>query len=96
MPNSGTFSVKNIGPETVTHVTVTISNQTFTFKAVQPTAIIIQSYNVTGDSGFVVSAQTHSGKTITAADGYVTNGMDFKHDIIIDADAIKIVDVTGQ
>lgn len=88
--------MKNIGPETVTHVTVTISNQTFIFKAVQPTAIITQSYNVTGDSGFVVSAQMHSGKTITAADGYVTNGMDFKHDIIIDGNSIKIVDLTTQ
>jgi hypothetical protein len=91
LPNTGKFSIMNKSTETITDVSVTICHQTYKFKTLQPAASITQSYEVTGDSNFTVSAQTQSGNTITASDGYVTNGMDFRHEIIVDQQSIKVV-----
>ncbi len=92
----GSYSIKNVGTEAISNVTVTICHQTYTFKNVLPGAVRTKSYSTRGDSHFEVSAQTASGKTISASGGYVTSGMRFKHDIIIDNQSIKIIDVINR
>ena len=94
LPNSGVFSFNNDTAEIIETASVSICHQTFTFKDVKPRSTITQSYKITGDSSFEVSIKTASGKTTAAADGYVTNGMDFQHNIIFTDQSVKIIDMT--
>lgn len=88
--NQGRFWLQNNTQETITHATVSICGQTFQFDAVAPTTRLSKTYKITGDGSFIVSVTTLSGKTLKAEDGYVTNGMDFEHEIAIDSNSIKI------
>lgn len=81
--HEGQFSILNRSTDQIERVSVTVCNQTIEIQKVEPGRSVTGKYKVTSDSHFVVLIQFSSGRTLSKEGGYVTNGMDFKHEIVV-------------
>lgn len=90
--NSGSFSLVNRTNEPITRATVTVCGQTIELKDIKPAKSAVGSYKVTSDSHYTVHIEFLSGKKLDKETGYVTNGMDFRHEITV---TDRDIEVTG-
>jgi len=88
----GNFLVINKAKEPIARASVTVCGQTIEMKDIQPTKSAQGSYKVKSDSHFTVIVEFESGKKLQKEVGYVTNGLDFQHEIIITDADIEIAD----
>jgi hypothetical protein len=90
--NNGNFSLANNTHEPIARATVAICGQAIELKDIQPNNSAIGSYKVRSDSHYVIQIEFQSGKKLQKQTGYVTNGMDFDHKIVVSESDIAIVD----
>ena len=91
-PNKGSFSLINNANEPIARASVTICSQTIEFKGIQPNKSAAGSYEVRSDSHYEIRIEFQSGKKLQKETGYVTNGMDFQHEISVTNSDIAITD----
>ena len=89
--NKGSFLLINKAKEPISQGEVTICGQTIEFKLTQPGKIKSGVYKVTSDSHFDIRIEFQSGKKLRKELGYVTNGFDFYHEIIVTDEDIKLM-----
>ncbi len=90
--NKGQFSLKNNASETISFASITICNQTIKLMNIQPGENVSGSYDVKSDSHYTIKIELQSGKSFLKEIGYVTNGMDFQHEILVTNSSIEIID----
>jgi hypothetical protein len=90
--NKGSFLVVNNAQEPISRGIVTVCGQTMEFKNLLPTKSVPGSYLVKSDSHYDISIEFQSGKKLKREIGYVTNGMDFHHEIVVTDIDITIAD----
>jgi len=78
--SKGSFSLVNKTKEPIARASVTICGQTIELKDIQPNTSAVGSYEFL------------SGKTLQKETGYVTNGVDFQHEIVVADSDIEITD----
>lgn len=88
--NYGEFLLVNNSSEEIAHIDVLICGQTIKLRDIKPTESANGSFKVTSDSHYVVQVEFRSGKTLVGEDGYVTNGMNFRHKISVTDTEIKV------
>lgn len=81
--NKGNFLLVNKASEPITIGLVTVCGQTILFKNIQPSKSVSGSYEVKSDSHYDIKIEFKSGKKLGKEIGYVTNGFDFSHEIIV-------------
>ena len=90
--SKGSFSLVNKTKEPIARASVTICGQTIELKDIQPNASTVGSYEVKFDSHYTIQVEFQSGKTLQKETGYVTNGVDFTHEIVVADSDIEITD----
>jgi hypothetical protein len=73
---------------------VTICGQTIELKGLEPGASTTGQYRVTSDSHFSIDIIFKSGKKLHKDDGYVTNGVEYKHQIVVTESGITLTPLT--
>ena len=86
----GRFSVVNQSSELLDSVSITICGQNFEFSKMPPAASAKAQYRVTTDSDFSVLVVFDSGRTLRREVGYVTNGVEYNHAIVITDSEVKL------
>ncbi len=94
--NTGTFVLINKANESIAQASVTVCGQTINMKDIPPTKSGQGSYEVKSDSHYDVIVEFESGKKLQKPLGYVTNGMNFHHEIIVTDEDIGIEDERGK
>ena len=89
--NKGGFLLINKAKEPITQALVTVCGQTIELRDVQPGKSGAGSYEVKSDSHYDVRIEFQSGKKLQKGVGYVTNGLDFHHEIVITDTNIEMV-----
>ena len=87
----GRFTVANRATEPIKQIVVTICGQTIALGPIDPQRTAVGAYNVTSDSHFVIDLTFVSGKTLHKEDGYVTNGVAYRHEIVVKNSEITLV-----
>lgn len=90
--NKGSFSLINKANEPIVSASVTICGQTIQLRDIQPSKSAAGSYYVKSDSHYTIEVEFQSGKKLRKETGYVTNGMDFQHEIAVTESDIEITD----
>lgn len=90
--NKGNFLLINKTIEPISQALVTVCGQTIELRDVQPGKSAAGSYEVKSDSHYNVRIKFQSGKQLQKGVGYVTNGLDFDHKIVITDTNIEMVD----
>lgn len=91
--NNGSFWLINKAKEPIARASVAICGQTIQLKDIEPNKSAAGSYTVKSDSHYVIQVEFQSGKKLQKETGYVTNGVDFKHEITVtDSD----IEITGS
>jgi hypothetical protein len=90
--NEGKFLLINKATAPIARATVEICGQKIELKDIQPGKSAPGSYSVKSDSHYVINVEFSSGKKLQKEDGYVTNGMDFQHEISVSDAGIEISD----
>lgn len=94
--NKGNFSLVNKSNESITHASVTICGKKIEFTNIQPGESESGSYDVKSDSHYTIEIEFQSGKKLREETGYVTNGMDFQHVIMVDSSNVEISDSVAK
>lgn len=88
----GNFSLINKAKEPIARALVTICGQTIELRNIDPSNSAAGSYHVKSDSHYTIEVEFQSGKKLRKETGYVTNGMDFQHEISVTGSDIEITD----
>lgn len=94
--NKGSFVLVNKAKETIARAVVIVCEQTIEFQAIQPTTSRSASYKVQSDSHYDVKVEFGSGKRLHKEIGYLTNGVDFHHEMIVTDNDIDISDINNS
>lgn len=90
--NKGSFLLLNKSKESIARALVTVCGQTIELKSIKPTNSASGSYEVKSDSHYDVRVEFDSGRKLRKEIGYVTNGLDFNHEIVVTDTDIEITD----
>ncbi len=90
--NKGDFTLVNRADEPIARASVTICGQKIELVNIQPGESASGSYDVKSDSHYTITLEFQSGKIMREEVGYVTNGMDFQHEITVTSSTIEITD----
>lgn len=88
---TGTFSISNRAGEPIVRAVVEVCGQAIELDHIPTGSMAAGSYEVRGDSHVVVDVTFRSGRRLRKADGYVTNGMSFHHDIVVTDSSVAVV-----
>ena len=88
--HSGSFALVNHASEPIAHASVSICGQTIELRDIQSGRSATRSYRVTSDSHYGIRVEFGSGKQLYKEVGYVTNGVDFQHEISVTDSDIEI------
>lgn len=85
--HSGKFELLNKSSTVISKVTVEICDQSFNFNNLEVGEHNVGMFEVTSDDHYKIMVVFSNNKSLSRNIGYVTNGLDFNHRIIIkDAD----------
>lgn len=90
--NKGQFSLINKSTEPIVQASVEICGQMIRMTNIQPGNSASGSYEVRADSHYTIQVEFQSGKRLRRETGYVTNGMDFQHEISVSDSDVTITD----
>ncbi len=92
IPHKGSFLLTNKAKESILRGLVTVCGQTIELKDIQSGGSAPGAYEVTFDSHYDINIEFQSGKKLRKEVGYVTNGLDFHHDIVVTDTDIELMD----
>ena len=90
--NTGEFFLINKAGEPIASASVVICGQLIELKGVERNKTVGGSYKVTADSHYTIQVEFESGRMLKKEAGYVTRGMDFRHEIVVTDSDIEIAD----
>lgn len=93
--NNGSFLLINMAKEPIVRTLVTICGQTIELRNIQPQKSALSFYQVKSDSHYNVNIEFQSGRHLQKEGGYVTNGIDFRHKIIVTDTDIEIINTNN-
>ena len=89
--NSGQITLINESGESIKTVRIEVCKQLIEFKTIRQGEKAKGTYKITSDSHYDILVTFASGKKLRKQLGYVTNGFDFQHTLVVkDADIIII------
>ena len=86
----GSFTFINKASEKISSAQISVSGQEIDFDLIDVDAQASGSYKISRDSHYVITIQFESGKEMVSEIGYVTPGVNFYHEIIVDDSHIWI------
>ncbi len=89
-PNKGDFLLTNKSNETITRAVVSVCNQTIELNSIQPNKSVSGFFEVRSDSHYDVTVEYESGRKFHKKVGYVTNGFDFRDEVVVTDTDIKV------
>ena len=89
--HSGHFTLVNQSDEPIKIAVVKISGQEFDIRDLSPTSSFEGMYKINSDDSYKIYIEFMSGNKLSTDTGYVTNGMDFQHTIIVTNSEISVV-----
>lgn len=90
LARTGTFILINRASEPIAGGSVSIGAQVMQFSSIQPGHSVTHSYRVEGGSNYEIKIDFQSGKHLSKALGYLTSGVEFKHEISVTDSDIEI------
>jgi hypothetical protein len=94
--NKGSFTLINNSKEMIKLAVVSVCGQTFRLSNINPSQSAPADYKVRADSSYDVAIDFESGRKIHKTVGYVTNGMDFHHDIAVSDTDVAILKLSAE
>jgi hypothetical protein len=91
--NEGQFLLSNQSNEVIAKAEIKVGKQLFEFTDIVVGDEFTESYSVLVDSHYEIKITFESGESFQKSIGYMTNGFDYDHSIIVTDDDIKISDV---
>ena len=79
----GTFNIYNKSEKNISKISVKIADKSFTYKDIKINGYVNGTYLINSDSSYIIEVQFKSGLTLKKQLGYITNGMNFNHNIVI-------------
>ncbi len=89
--NNGDVVVINKSNDEIKKIEIFISDQIIIFENILTNKVVSSSYKITKDSHFDINVDLTSGIHLEKKTGYITTGFDFKHEIIITDNEIKVL-----
>jgi hypothetical protein len=83
--------VRNISNSEIRDITIVICKQRFTANNIKHGEERMFNYVVKGDSGYQIKVSFSDGHSLEKEDGYVTHGVVFHDLIVVDVNAITLV-----
>lgn len=81
--HKGHFRLLNKASEPLQHVNVNVCGQSISADNVLPLGEMVGDFVVKSDSHYSVQIEFKSGKKLQKDIGYITNGVDFNHEITV-------------
>lgn len=94
--HQGKVTVLNRSAEQISELKISIAGQTMAFDNLEPSGTRTATYKVKADDHFQISGAFKSGKKIQKEDGYVTNGMDFEHEIVVEESGVSVKQMAAK
>lgn len=88
---NGNFKIKNTSNKTISFLSVNISDKEFIFKNILPNESVSSEFKIISDDRYIITVEFNSGNSIRKELGYITNGFNIKHIIIINSNNIEII-----
>ncbi len=88
--NKGNFLLINNSNDAISTASVKVCGQSIEFSNIPHLKSVVGSYMVKSDSHFDIVVKFNNGKEIHKQIGYVTNGVNFRHEIIVTETDIKL------
>jgi hypothetical protein len=88
--NRGSFLLINKADQPILRASVMVCGQTIELNDIQPTQSAQGFYKVRSDSHFDIIVEFQSGEKLQRKIGYVTNGFDFQHEMVVTDTDIEI------
>lgn len=88
--NKGSFLLINNSNDAISTASVKVCGQSIEFRDIPRLKSVVGSYMVKSDSHFDIVVKFNSGKELHKQIGYVTNGVDFRHEIVVTEKDIKL------
>jgi hypothetical protein len=89
-PNQGRFLLVNKAGELIARASVDICDQTFAFSNLAPNGSTSGSYIINSDGYYNIQVEFASGTRLHEETGYVTNGRNFLHEIVVTQSGIEL------
>jgi hypothetical protein len=89
-PSTGTVSVTNKSNEVISRSTLGACGRMFEIVNLPPAETRIFTYPVNCEGEFSIQVEFKSGRSFQTHDGYITNGVDMRHDISVTDSGIEI------
>lgn len=86
----GNLAIKNGSGLPIQLATVEVGGTKLEFEGIQPSETRTEKFEIRGDAHYVVSVRFASGKVLSGACGYVTNGVDSSDVLTVRGDGIRI------
>ena len=87
------FHLLNGASQPIARATVSVAGQSFSFKNIDSGSRVSGAYRPS-DSTLRVLVEMMSGEAFEGYGGYVTNGMSFRHDVVVSNTGIEIIEST--
>lgn len=94
--NKGSFLLINKANEPIVRALIVICGQTIELKDIQPNKNVSGYYMVKSDSHYNIKIEFQSGNKLQREIGYVTNGFDFYHEIVVTNTDIEITKTVSK
>jgi len=88
--NKGNFLLINNSNDAISTASVKVCGQSIEFSNIPHLKSVVGSYMVKSDSHFDIVVKFNNGKEIHKQIGYVTNGVNFRYEIIVTETDIKL------
>ncbi len=94
--HKGSFLLINRADEPIARASVIVCGQTIKLNDIQPTQSAQGFYKVRSDSHFNIVVEFQSGKKLQRETGYVTNGLDFQHEMVVTDTDITVTSINTK
>lgn len=89
--NKGEFTLTNKANETIVDVLVEICGAEIEFSNIKSGETVIGSYEINSDCHYDIRVKFLSGRIVEKKVGYVTNGLSFRHNILLTNSDVNIM-----
>ena len=86
----GNFNVHNKSKDVISKINIKIAGKDFIYEDIKINGYVNGTYLISSDSSYIIEVLFKSGLKLKQQVGYITNGMNFNHVIVITDIDIKL------
>lgn len=86
----GQLTVINRAEEPIAQMTIAVATETLQFDGLEPGVSRTVTYDINTDGQFQITGTFKSGKTFQGSGGYVTHGMKFEHEMVVEESGVTL------